>query len=136
MVCEICGKAIGENDHFCSNCGASLRRDVPQVNGPQSTASAPAAAPNASETVSFKNWFGTMLLPWIPVVGGIAYLVMLIAWAVSDKTAPSKKNWAKASLLIGMIAFVLVVFSMVQLMKDPMFQQYMQEYMQMLEGVQ
>ncbi len=61
-------------------------------------------------TVSVGNWMLTLFLAFIPIVG----IIMLIVWAVSSSTPPSKANWAKATLLWILIAIVLgVILSVV-----------------------
>lgn len=62
--------------------------------------------------ISFLNWLGTMLLPYIPFIGSITYLVMLFVWAFGRDSNPSKKNWARARLvvtLIGIISLIILI---------------------------
>ncbi|HSH26671.1 MAG TPA: hypothetical protein VK972_02700, partial [Wenzhouxiangella sp.] len=49
----------------------------------------------------------TLFLTFIPLVN----LIMLLVWAFSSSTPPSKANWAKAALLwmVIAIAFSIVV---------------------------
>lgn len=51
------------------------------------------------------EWMLTMFLMSIPLVGSI----MLFVWAFSSGTNPSKSNWAKATLIWGVIAGILIV---------------------------
>jgi len=53
--------------------------------------------------MSLSDWMLTILITFIP----IANLVMLLVWAFSSETHPSKKNWAKATLIWMLIGFVL-----------------------------
>lgn len=53
--------------------------------------------------VSIGNWIITLLVLMIPVVN----LVMLLVWAFSSGTNPSKANFCKATLLIYAIVFGL-----------------------------
>jgi len=55
--------------------------------------------------MSLKDWIITLLITWIPLVG----IVMLFVWAFSSDTNENKRNWAKAFLIIQLIAFVLVI---------------------------
>ncbi|HSH26909.1 MAG TPA: hypothetical protein VK972_03930 [Wenzhouxiangella sp.] len=57
--------------------------------------------------VSLGNWMLTLFLTFIPLVN----LIMLLVWAFSSATPPSKANWAKAALLwmVIAIAFSIVV---------------------------
>jgi cell division protein FtsW (lipid II flippase) len=71
----------------------------------------PASQP-ATGSMSVKDWFLTLLITYIPLVG----LVMLLVWAFDSNTNMNKKNWAKASLLwmvVGIaIAFIIFVLFM------------------------
>jgi hypothetical protein len=60
-----------------------------------------------SGEVSFGEWFLTIFLTAIPLVG----IVLLFVWAFSATTNPSKANWAKASLVwagIGIVLYLLI----------------------------
>jgi len=56
-----------------------------------------------SSEVSFGEWFLTLFLVAIPLVG----IVLLFVWAFGSTTNPSKANWAKASLAWAAIGIVL-----------------------------
>jgi hypothetical protein len=58
-----------------------------------------------TEPMSVKDWFVSILITAIPLVG----FIMLLVWAFDSSTNLNKKNWAKASLLWMVIAIVLVV---------------------------
>ncbi len=55
--------------------------------------------------VSLGNWMLTLLITFIPLLN----LIMLLVWAFSGSTPPSKANWAKAALLWMVIFIVLSV---------------------------
>lgn len=57
------------------------------------------------QTVSLGQWMLTLFLTFIPVVN----IIMLIVWAVSSSTPPSKANWARAALLWMAIFFVIAI---------------------------
>jgi uncharacterized membrane protein YdbT with pleckstrin-like domain len=62
---------------------------------------------NQYAPVSLGNWMLTLLLTAIPLVN----IIMLLVWAFSSSTPPSKANWAKAALLwmaIFIVASILV----------------------------
>jgi len=64
-----------------------------------------------TEPMSMKDWFITLLISYIPLVG----LIMLIVWAFDSNTNVNKKNWAKASLIwmligIGIAIIIFVIF--------------------------
>ena len=135
MICEICGKTVDDEAHFCPNCGASLRRGA-QFEEYRNQAPAPERVTEpaaAEETVTFRNWFATLILPFIPMVVMFAFLAMLIVRALSGNGRPSKKNWARAQLAVSALVFLLFVFMLSSMMKDPTFQSFMQQYMQLLQ---
>ncbi|MFU8832980.1 MAG: hypothetical protein ACNA7J_12620 [Wenzhouxiangella sp.] len=59
---------------------------------------------------SVGNWMLTLFLTFIPLVN----IIMLLVWAFSASTSPSKANWAKAALL-WMVIFVPlgILFSLI-----------------------
>jgi hypothetical protein len=62
-----------------------------------------APTPQQYPPVTLGDWMLTMLLCFIPLVN----IVMLLVWAFSSTTNPSKANWAKASLIWFVIGIVL-----------------------------
>jgi heme/copper-type cytochrome/quinol oxidase subunit 2 len=71
----------------------------------------PQGQPHDTTPMSMKDWFITLLISYIPLVG----LIMLIIWAFDSSTNVNKKNWAKASLLwmligIGIAIIIVVLF--------------------------
>lgn len=63
-----------------------------------------------NQTVSLGDWIGTMILTYIPLVGTI----MLFVWAFGGGAKPSKRNYARASLIIAVVVFVLsIIFSII-----------------------
>lgn len=69
------------------------------------------------EPVSFGNWLLTLLLPilllFLPppffLIGIIIYIVLLFVWSLDNKTSPSKKNWARAQLIVTLVMIVLFI---------------------------
>jgi len=74
----------------------TYQQQYQQQNRVQQTAFAP---------VKTGEWMLTMFLMSIPLIGSI----MLFVWAFSSGTNPSKANWAKATLIWGVIAGILIV---------------------------
>jgi len=61
-----------------------------------------------NQTVSVGDWIGTMILTGIPLVG----IIMIFVWAFGGGAKPSKRNYARAFLILAVIGFVLgVIFS-------------------------
>lgn len=66
------------------------------------------AAP-AKQPISVGGWIGRSLIPMIPVVGAIVYLIMLFIWSGDQTKEDSFRNWAKAQLIIMAIGIVLAI---------------------------
>ncbi|WP_343209792.1 zinc ribbon domain-containing protein [Anaerolentibacter hominis] len=134
MICPVCGRnAEHEEARFCEYCGAALRADGPMgynYNADQGNPyGSPANMPPVNQRVnpatvlpqeapvSFGSWLGTMLLPFIPIVGSMIYLVMLLVWAFGGSANETKRNWARASLVVSLISTVLLIFAVVALLQ-------------------
>jgi preprotein translocase subunit SecF len=61
----------------------------------------------SSETVSLGDWILTMILSSIPIVG----LIMILVWAFGGGAKPSKKNYARALIIMAIIGIVLGIIS-------------------------
>ena len=101
-ICNTCNTAIDENYAFCPNCGASA------------PANHPAYLWNIKkEPVSIGGWIGRSLIPMIPLVGGLVYLVMLFIWSGDVRKEDTFRNWAKAQLIITAVVLVLTILLVV-----------------------
>lgn len=121
MICHTCGRQIQNKEaNFCEYCGASFRErkgyEVDPLYDGSSIASAPlpppmpqAAMVNKKEKpVSFLDWLGTYLIMFIPLVGSIIFIIMMFVWSFGRNVSESKKNWAKATLLMTLIMFIIL----------------------------
>jgi len=59
-----------------------------------------------SNIMSYKEWALTVFISSLPLIG----FIMLLVWAFGDDANIHKKNWAKGSLLLALIAFIMVFF--------------------------
>ena len=96
-ACNNCGIALDDNANVCSNCGTpvqAVKRRRP-----------------AKNSISVGGWIGRSLIPYIPIAGGIVYLIMLFIWSGDTTKEDTFRNWAKAQLifiLVGVIITVLI----------------------------
>lgn len=89
--CMVCGGSDAMNKH-----DEYLRADrVPNIERP------------FSRPVSVGAWVGRQFISWIPIVGSLVYLIMLIVWACSDRFERTSKNWAIASIIVAAIKLVV-----------------------------
>ncbi|HPU63453.1 MAG TPA: hypothetical protein PK304_04805 [Mobilitalea sp.] len=108
MICHTCGRVIkNEEANFCEYCGASFRGEnaFDIKSSPVAPVSEPVIASPKEKPVSFLNWLGSQLLILVPYVG----LVMLFIWAFGHNTPVSKKNWARAMLVIMLISGIMLL---------------------------
>ena len=99
-VCNNCGTSLHDSATFCTNCGASVPASYPAYNP---------VAPAAKESISVGGWIGRSLIPFIPLVGGIVYLIMLFIWMGDTKKEDTFRNWAKAQLIVMAIVVGLSI---------------------------
>lgn len=125
MVCQACGRNTeNENANYCEYCGTSYRENKNVIyesvekENIRTSEMVEKSIENEEKSTSFKNWLGSMLLPFIPGVGLIIYIVMLFVWAFSSETPKSKKNWARASLIVGVIGFIFIVYFLMSTTMD------------------
>ena len=94
-TCPNCGTMLDDNATFCTGCGAN----VPAVR----------FSGGRKEPVSVGGWIGRSLIAYIPLVGGLVYLIMLFVWSGDAKKEDTFRNWAKAQLIVIAIVLVLVI---------------------------
>ena len=99
-ICRICNNTVNDEASFCPNCGTHLPEGVSTYR----TGVAP---------VSVGGWIGRQLIPCIPLVGGIVYLIMLFIWSGDKKKEESFRNWAKAQLVVMAIFVVLAIICVI-----------------------
>lgn len=132
MFCPNCGKANPDDSRFCESCGTILN-DVnsgripvapaypsppvqpayqpappPPVynNSPVYTA-APQPVYNSQDNspLSVGQYVGMMILGGLPVIG----FILLLVWAFGSDTNLNKKNYAKAILIVMLIAIAVSI---------------------------
>lgn len=137
MVCKVCGRnSASDNPNYCEYCGSSFREKVPFRQDDflfTNTQQDEVNTATNEKNISFGNWLGSMLLPFIPFVGIFVYIVMLFVWAFGNDTPPSKKNWARATLIITAVSIILLIImftsAMTELINSGMdINQYMQSF--------
>ncbi|MBO7253598.1 MAG: hypothetical protein J6V25_13345 [Oscillospiraceae bacterium] len=97
-VCHNCRATFADNLAFCPNCGTQMVPNHPAYR--QSF---------QKEPVSVGGWIGRSLIPFIPLVGGIVYLIMLFIWSGDTTKEDSFRNWAKAQLIVTAIVVALSI---------------------------
>ena len=128
MKCISCGAEMPDGTKYCSRCGAAqpVQTDNTAVppqgsqqqntggygNNPGNVYNMPPryGAFAQPQPVTIGGWIGRMLIPLIPFVGGIIYIIMLFVWMCDSTKDETFRNWAKAQLIISAIKLVLLIF--------------------------
>lgn len=127
--CTECGKEIADGVSFCTECGAKAP-DTPtakaeavtgnavqtqtqtvktyQQTTPQQTVVQTPVAEPVSKVVGTGTYFALMLLFALPIIGIIS--VIILSCKVKNKNI---KNFAKANLIWAIVAFVLMIVSII-----------------------
>lgn len=117
MICQNCGRELPEGVAFCDNCGASQPAPATAAAPTAPVAPSPVVnnfyAPNMKQPVSVAGWIGRSLIPCIPLVGWLIYLIMLFMWAGDQTKETSFNNWAKAQLWVMLIGLGIAVFVLI-----------------------
>lgn len=71
--------------------------------------------------IAFRSWILLLLLPFVPYIGPIAFLVMLFLWGFSVKSTKTQKNFARAMLIFVAILLIMAGYMMGDLLSDPAF---------------
>ena len=102
--CPNCNAVLQDEQTLCPACGAQTM----PTQAPQAPVYYAPPAPQ-EQPVSVGGWIGRSLIPCIPFVGSIIYLIMLFIW-MGDKTKQETfRNWAKAQLIVLLIVVGLGV---------------------------
>lgn len=110
--CNSCGASMDANASFCTNCGKTTSNTAQSVQQPVQQPYYQPAQPvyqnnNVINTqpLSVGQYIVMFILMGIPLVGFILTLV----WAFGSNVNTNKKNYARAVLILGIIAGILMV---------------------------
>lgn len=77
------------------------------------------------QTVSVGDWFVTMLLTSIPMVG----FIMLLVWAFGGGAKESKKNYARAALIFALVgAAIGIIVTIIMMITSAAFFTQLRDY--------
>ncbi len=136
MRCMVCGReAMNPEANYCDYCGSSFhqygengwRAPAAQNGSPEGNSSEAGSRYTAFGTAEYREevntegkgkalsgqrvstwlFLGVMLLPFVPMVGSIAYLVILFYWAFASQINDARKNWARATLIYTGLVLIL-----------------------------
>jgi len=104
MQCTACGReSSNPNANYCDYCGSLLGGDVYR----ETVEPKKDAEPQEAMPVPTWMFLLVMCLPFIPMVGWVAYLVVLFYWGFATNIKDSKKTFARATLIYTAVVAVL-----------------------------
>ena len=111
-VCPNCN-AVAQDDHpFCSNCGAAFSTGNQEKPAPERVPFTPPYQIPV-EPVSTGKWVLYQLIPYIPFIGGIVFIIMLFVWGFGDSHDKTFRNWARSRLIFSLISLILLILFVV-----------------------
>lgn len=104
MYCKKCGGKLESYASNCAFCGTPVEKYDAKANY-----IAPPKKQTNNSSMSVGKWLGFSLLPFIPLIGTVVYLVLVFKWAFGNHDDLTLKNYAKANLIFMLLAFVLII---------------------------
>lgn len=130
MFCENCGEKIPDGSVFCTHCGTkqtgnrsagqtgSVGQTAERINIPPPVQNAPRPVYSQQSTQSSEDLdlitMGQYLIMFLIMAIPIAGIVMLFIWSFGSEAGPNKKNFARAYLVMMLIAIgISIIMSIV-----------------------
>lgn len=70
----------------------------------------------AEGSMSFWHWILVVLLPYVPVIGSFAFMILLFVWGFGHTASTTRKNWARATLVMIAVALIMMSYMLSSLM--------------------
>lgn len=115
MFCKFCGANLEDNATFCHECGNQTNQgeQAPSWQAPPTVQPNYYNAQQPKQPISVGGWIGRSLIPYIPIAGGLIFLIMLFIWSGDTTKEASFCNWAKAQLILLAIAVAIIIIVVV-----------------------
>ena len=102
MYCKKCGGKLESYASNCAFCGTPVEKYDANVNYVKEEK---VVKEKGSMTVG--KWLGLMFLPVLPGIGAVIYLVLMFKWGFGAHNDRTLKSYARANLLVMLLAFIL-----------------------------
>lgn len=77
-----------------------------------------AGAAQAENSMTFLHWIVILLLPYIPIIGTFAYVILLFVWAFGRTASTTRKNWARATLVMLVVGIFFMSYMLGGMISD------------------
>jgi hypothetical protein len=112
MYCKKCGGKLESYASNCAFCGTPVEKYDTNVNYVREEKE------NPEKHMTVLKWLGFNLLPAIPVVGVIIYIVLLIKWSSKKNSDLTLRSFARYNLLMFLIGIILVAVLLIILLPN------------------
>ena len=102
MFCQKCGGKLESYASNCAFCGTPVPKLDAQMNYVKEE-----KKKEKVEGMTTVKWIGLTLLPCIPLIGVIVYLVLMFKWAFGANPDLTLKGYAKANLFVMLLSVLL-----------------------------
>lgn len=113
MYCKKCGGKLESYASNCAFCGTPVEKYDTNVNYVKKETS------EEVKHMTGLKWFGLWLLPSIPVIGVLIYLILMFKWSSKNNTDLTLRSYAKANLFLLLLAVLFAVMVVVFVMMNP-----------------
>ena len=103
MYCKKCGGKLESYASNCAFCGTPVEKYDTNVSYTKQEKKLD------YEPMTTKKWIGLTLLNCLPGIGQIIYLALLFRWAFGSTKDLTLKGFAKANLILLLVATILTV---------------------------
>jgi len=104
MFCQKCGGKLESYASNCAFCGTPVPKLDAQMNYVKEE-----KKKEKVEGMTTVKWIGLTLLPCIPLIGVIVYLVLMFKWAFGTHEDVTLKGFARANLFFMLIGVILAI---------------------------
>lgn len=111
MNCPYCKETLPEGTHFCTQCGRYIPETAVAASSREAACLSDEKPPKESRwaSISTWGWIGIKLLLLIP----IANLVLVLVWSFGGARKQVKRNYARATLILGLISAIISAASII-----------------------
>lgn len=121
MLCNNCGRnTLNEEANFCDYCGHQLQEHIQEAVKQEKPVAEPVNLEPVHKPISLLNWLASYGVLLIPIVG----IVMIFLWSFGKNISPSKKNWARATLIFAIVMLLYMMSVMNAMGMGSLLQDY------------
>ena len=127
MYCKKCGGKLESYASNCAFCGTPVEKYDANVNYVKEEKH------SEQKFMSAPKWIGLNLLPAIPVIGVLVWLILMFKWARKRNPDLTLRGYARANLFVMLLVLLLVVGLVVFVVMNPDFLEQLKESLEQVQ---